>query len=79
METNGSLLPGINFHKLPVSGGAAGLLVAVGSTLIFLFGIPLVRWFLAGAFALGLGVALILRVFHRHSAILPQQILKLPR
>jgi hypothetical protein len=40
METSGRLHPGINFHRLPVSGGAAGLLVAVSSTLIFLFGFP---------------------------------------
>jgi hypothetical protein len=77
METNGSLHPGINFHKLPVSGGAAGLLFAVGSTLIFLFGIPMVRWFLGGAVVLGLGVAGVLRLFHKLVAAHPRTILKL--
>jgi hypothetical protein len=79
METNGNFHPGINFHKLPVSGGAAGLLVAAGSTLIFVFGIPMVKWFLAGAFAVGLGVAGILWIFHKRVAAFPASFLKLNR
>jgi hypothetical protein len=77
METNDRPHTGINFHKLPVSGGAAGLLVAVASTLIFLFGIPMVRWFLAGAVVLGLGVAGVLWLFHKRVAAHPRTILKL--
>jgi hypothetical protein len=78
METKGDFHPGINFHKLPVSG-AAGLLVAVGSTLIFVFGIPMVKWFLAGAFAVGLGVAGALWIFHKRVAAFPASFLKLNR
>jgi hypothetical protein len=59
MTTNGSLHPGI-------SGGAAGLLFAVGSILVFLLGIPAMRWFLVGSGALGVGVAGGLWLFHRH-------------
>jgi hypothetical protein len=32
--------PGITMHKLPVGGGFMGLVFAVGSVAIFLFGIP---------------------------------------
>jgi hypothetical protein len=53
-------------HKLPVSGGAVGLLFAVGSMLVFLLGIPAMRWFLVGSIALGLGVAAGLWLFHKH-------------
>lgn len=53
-------------HKLPVSGGAVGLLFVVGSMLVFLLGIPAMRWFLGGSAVLGLGVAGGLWLFHRH-------------
>src|ERR1700722_2824698 len=53
MTTNGSLHPGISMHKLPISGGAVGLLFAVGSMLVFLLGIPAMGWFLVGSGALG--------------------------
>jgi len=66
MTTNGGLHPGISMHKLPISGGAVGLLFVVGSMLVFLLGIPAMRWFLAGSVALGLGVAGGLWLFHRH-------------
>ena len=66
MTTNDSLHPGISMHKLPVSGGAVGLLFAVGSMLVFLLGIPAMRWFLAGSGALGVGVAGGLWLFHRY-------------
>ena len=65
MTTNGSLHPGISMHKLPVSGGAVGLLFAIGSMLVFLLGIPAMRWFLIGSSALGVGVAGGLWLFHR--------------
>jgi len=64
--TNGSLHPGISMHKLPISGGAVGLLFVVGSMLVFLLGIPAMRWFLGGSVVLGLGVAGGLWLFHEH-------------
>lgn len=66
MPTNGGLHPGISMHKLPVSGGAVGLLFAVGSMLVFLLGIPAMRWFLVGSIVLGLGVAGGLWLFRKH-------------
>ena len=66
MTTNGSLHPGISMHKLPISGGAVGLLFVVGSMLVFLLGIQAMRWFLVGSGALGVAVAGGLWLFHRH-------------
>jgi hypothetical protein len=68
MPTNGGLHPGISLHKRPVSGGAGGLLFAVGSMLVFLLGIPAMRWFLVGSIVLGVGVAGGLWLFHKHSS-----------
>lgn len=79
MEANDRLHPGISMHKLPVSGGAVGLLFAAGSMLVFLVGIPSVRVFFLAAIPLGLGVAFALRFFHKHHAALPQEFLKLNR
>lgn len=52
--------PQINLAKIPGGGGIAGTLFAVISTLIFLIGIPLLRYFLPAAIVLGCGVALII-------------------
>jgi hypothetical protein len=57
--------PQINSAKIPVGGGFAGSLFAGGSMLIFLLGIPALRYFLPAAAILGCGVALILH-FSRH-------------
>jgi len=54
--------PGINMHKLPVGGGFIGLLFAAGCSLIFVLGFPTLWYFVALAFALGVVVALFLRV-----------------
>lgn len=53
--------PQINVSKIPGGGGIAGALFAVISMVIFLVGIPLVRFFLPAAIVLGCGVALIIR------------------
>lgn len=45
--------PEISIHRIPVGGGVAGLIFAVGSCTIFLIGIPALRWFLLGAVILG--------------------------
>jgi len=54
--------PGINMHKLSFGGGFVGLLFAAGSALIFVLGFPTLWYFVAFAFALGIGVAVLLRV-----------------
>jgi hypothetical protein len=61
----GPQTPQINMSKLAVGGGIAGTIFAVFSTLIFLIGIPALRYFLLAAVVLGCGVALILH-FMRH-------------
>jgi len=62
---NGRLHPGITMHKLPVGAGFAGLIFTVGSMAIFLIGLPALWCFLAGAVALGVGVATVLRLSAR--------------
>ena len=57
--------PQINSAKLRVGGGIAGAIFTVGSMLIFLIGIPVVRYIFPGASLVGCLVALILR-FIRH-------------
>lgn len=57
--------PQINMAKIPVSGGIAGAIFAVVSTMIFLIGIPVLRYIFPAAILLGCGVALILH-FIRH-------------
>ena len=57
--------PQINVSKIPGGGGVAGAMFAVFSTLIFLIGIPALRYFLPAAIVLGCGVALIIH-FIRH-------------
>jgi hypothetical protein len=57
--------PQINIAKIPVGGGIAGAIFAVGSMLIFLAGIPVIRVMFPAAIVLGLVVALILH-FMRH-------------
>jgi len=52
---------GINMHKLSFGGGFMGLLFSVGSMLIFVLGIPTLRYFVAFAFVLGIGIAIVLR------------------
>ena len=57
--------PQINIAKIPVGGGIIGAVFAVGSTLIFLIGIPALRYIFPAAIVLGCGVALIFH-FIRH-------------
>jgi hypothetical protein len=52
--------PQINLAKIPVGGGIAGAIFAIGSTAIFLIGIPALRYFLPAAVILGGGVALLI-------------------
>jgi sugar phosphate permease len=57
--------PQINLAKIPVGGGIAGAIFAIGSMAIFLTGIPVLRYIFSVAVVLGCGVALILH-FTRH-------------
>jgi hypothetical protein len=57
--------PQINISKIAVGGGIAGAFFAAVSMLIFLMGIPVVRYMFPGALVLGGGIALVLH-FARH-------------
>ena len=57
--------PQINASKLLVGGGIAGLAFTIGSMLIFLLGVPILRYLFPPAILLGMGVAVLLR-FKRH-------------
>ena len=57
--------PQINVSKIAVGGGIAGAIFTVGSMVIFLLGIPLLRYAFPAAIVLGCAVALILH-FVRH-------------
>ena len=57
--------PQINVSKIQGGGGAAGTLFAVISMVIFLIGIPALRYFLPAAIVLGLVVAVAIH-FKRH-------------
>jgi hypothetical protein len=54
--------PGITMHRLSFGGGFAGLLFTVGSVLIFVLGFPPLWYFVAFAFILGVGFAIVLRI-----------------
>jgi hypothetical protein len=58
-------VPQINVSRIPGGGGVAGALVAISSTLIFLIGIPALRYFLPAAIILGFGIALAIRLVRR--------------
>ncbi len=57
--------PQINVSHIPGGAGIAGALFAVISTIIFLIGIPALRYMLPAAIVLGCGVAAV-RHFVRH-------------
>jgi hypothetical protein len=63
--SEGAPNPQINVSHIPGGGGIAGAMVAVISTLIFLIGIPLLRYFFPAAIVLGFVVALVIH-FQRH-------------
>jgi hypothetical protein len=55
----------INMSQIRVGGGIPGFIFAAGTVYIFFAGIPEVRWFLAGAIAVGAVISIALRLFHR--------------
>lgn len=62
-----SKTPQINISKIPGGTGVAGALFAIGSMLIFLFGVPRIRYFFIGAIVLGCVIALGLRFVRRET------------
>ena len=54
--------PGITMHKISFGGGLEGLTFVIGSILIFVFGLPALWYFVAFALALGVGIAVFLRI-----------------
>jgi hypothetical protein len=62
---NGRFHPGITMHGIPVGAGFAGLIFTIGSLAIFLIGLPVLWYFLAGAVALGIGFATVLHFRQR--------------
>ena len=65
--SEGTPNPQINISKIPGGGGFAGFLFAVISMLIFLIGIPRLRYFFPAAIILGCGIALVLRLIRRET------------
>lgn len=58
--------PGITMHKITFGGGFIGFLFAVGSTFIFVLGFPTLWYFVALAFALGIAIAIVLKIANRY-------------
>ncbi|HET9410127.1 MAG TPA: hypothetical protein VFO39_23020 [Candidatus Sulfotelmatobacter sp.] len=65
MAKPAKLHPGITMHKLTVGGGFEGLVFTVGSALIFLFGLPMLWYFVAGSVLLGFAVAVLFGLKNR--------------
>jgi hypothetical protein len=63
----GTPSPQINVSKIPGGGGIAGALFAVISMVIFLIGIPALRYFLLAAIVLGCGVAAVIHFIRRET------------
>ena len=61
--------PQINASKIVIGGGIAGAIFTVGSMLIFLAGLPVLRYMFPAAVVLGCAIALVRRfVRHKTSA-----------
>jgi hypothetical protein len=58
--------------KIPVSGDLPGLVFAIGTILIFFWGVPEVRFMVPAAFVLGCGIALILHFVHHEDPAGPR-------
>jgi hypothetical protein len=59
--------PQINSAKISTGGGIAGAIFTIGSMLIFLFGIPVLRYVFPAAVILGCAVALLLHFIRRET------------
>jgi dolichyl-phosphate-mannose--protein O-mannosyl transferase len=56
---------GFRIDKIHVGAGFAGVAFTVGSLAIFLVGLPVLWYFLTGAVALGIGIAIVLHLRER--------------
>ena len=65
--SEGTPSPQINVSKIPGGTGIAGALFALGTMMIFLVGVPRIRYFFVGAIILGGGIALVLRFIRRET------------
>ena len=64
--------PGITYHKMTVGGDFPGFIFAIGCMSILLLAFPgLFGGFLMYSIAIGVAVAIVLRVLHRKSQIHP--------
>ena len=61
--------PGITMHRIAIGGGIMGALFALGTSLIFLIGIPATRLFLVASVFVGVGVAGLLYVWHKRHPV----------
>jgi hypothetical protein len=61
----------INMSQIRVGGGIPGFIFAAGTVYIFFAGVPALRWFLAGAIAVGLVISIGLRLFHKYRPTRP--------
>jgi hypothetical protein len=68
----------IDIARIPADGNIGGMLFAVGSTAIFLIGIPEIRYIFPAAIVLGCGIALVLH-FIRHETTGASWILSAPK
>ena len=68
-------IPQINISKINVGGGLIGLLITLGSMLIFYLGIPIICYALPVALIVGVAVAILLRLT-RHETPATSRILK---
>jgi hypothetical protein len=65
--SEGTPSPQINVSKIPGGTGIAGALFALGTMMIFLVGVPRIRYFFIAAIILGGGIALVLRFIRRET------------
>jgi hypothetical protein len=65
--TNHASAPQINVSKMAVGGNIPGLLFAIGTMLIFFFGIPELRVMLPAMLIVGAAFALVLHFVHRET------------
>ena len=61
--------PGISIHRIAIGGGLMAAVFAIGSCLIFFFGISEIRWFLLLSIPLALGVAALLHFLYKRRPV----------
>jgi hypothetical protein len=61
--------PVINVSNIRIGGDAVGLVFSAGIVIVFLIGVPALRWLPVGAAVAGTGVSILLGFFHRHHPI----------